>query len=145
MTTSNRGVKSLMFNAVNFTNEVDDKGQKIKRSHFKRDHYLAVASLSKKLMEDQEVLFGDEEILEAVAEKKEIGITEEKIAELGGWKPYSELTDDNRSKAISNRFSNKEIEFTEKEAAAIKYFWKDCEEIGNEGIEAVEEMERLVA
>lgn len=145
MLVSNPRVKELIFAAVNFTNEVDEKGQKIKRVTWKKDHYLPVTSLSRKLADNQEVVFGTPEVRAEIEEKGSISLTEEKVAELGGWKPWVDLTDENRATAIAVRYSSNEIEFTDKEKAAIKHFWKELEEVPEVSAEAFEELETLLA
>ena len=144
MTTSNRGVKSLVFSAINYTNEVDDKGP-VQRKTWLKAFYVPVASLSKKLLEDQEVLFGNAEILEKIKDSGATQITNEEIETLGGWRPFSELNDENRTTAISARYSDKAIDFTDREKAAIKHYWNESEDCGNEGVEAFEELETLLA
>ena len=145
MMTSNRGTKGMIFTALNFTNDVNEKGAKVQRTAWSKDHYRAVASLSKKLQEDQEVIIADAAMKELIEKEGTMQLTQEDLDQLGGWKPWSEVTDENRTMVISARYTDKELDLTDKEVSAIKHFWKDTDEVGNEGLEALDEMERIVA
>ncbi len=144
MVTSNRGVKKLVFETVTFTNNLDDKGNKKRRSELPKMHFAAADSISKKLNQDQEVLFGTPEVIERV-KTESFNVSEEFIAEMGGWKPFSDVTDANQGEVIAVRYTENELEFTDKEKAAIKVFWKEFDEVGAVGIEAFEELEALLA
>lgn len=141
MTTSSRGVKSLVFLSVILTNEVDEKGVPVKRASWPKNHYLAAHSISKKLQEDQEFIVVDEET------KKKIEAGEVKEVPLEGkeWVAFADLTDETRSRVITGRYTDKEISFTDKEKETIKHYWKELAEVQDQGIEAFEEMERLLA
>lgn len=144
MEITNPKVKMLIFEVVNFSEEVDENGKALPRKTFKKDLYRATVSLSKKLEESAEYAVDSEGVMKKAQEEGRKFLTEEEAATI----VYKARKDVKEGDAIfieSIRFTDAVLDVTEDERKALKTYWEACTEVKDCGIDTLDEFEALLA
>ena len=94
-------VLSVAFNFINFTGEIDDKGQVVQRTTYPKAYYNGFTSLKVKLLKSVIVTVKDGEATKELT-----------IEEFGKEDPKPEV--------VSEKFTDSDIELTDSEKKALK-------------------------
>ena len=134
--------KNLIFNVIQFSDEVDEKGNLLPRSSYKKEHLKGALEIKRKINEQIEVPF-------VPKDKKEEELKEEDVV----WIPSKAVMDvtegekynlkEMRQIRNGGRYKNEsDLELSEKAKQALKYNYKDREELPDSITEeALEELE----
>ena len=144
MNMTNPKVKQLIFDVINFSDEVDEKGATLPRKTFKKEFYKTIVELNKKLDDNAEWAVDVEGVMNKAKEEGRKTLTAEEVATIV-YKAKKDVGEGDAIFVSSIRFTEAEMELTEAEKKAIKYYWEECSEIKDVGIEALDEFEALLA
>lgn len=119
-------LKHLVFDVLTFTDEVDEKGIRLRRTSYAKAHAASVSTLKTKLLDDvrvsdttQSKWYTRSEAVEALKENKDLKLSIEK-------------------------FTTEDIELSPKELAAFKFLYNSLDEIADYGTEAFDLLEQLL-
>jgi len=119
MLVGNKELKKILLDVLKYTDQVNEKGMAVVRTAFHRDHQRGVLEANKLLLSDLDVCVID------VKEVKKAGIkANEEIPDgLLEWVMYDDwLTSKPRKKVVQERFSDNELEMTERMLSSVKYY-----------------------
>jgi hypothetical protein len=121
------GVKALIFDVLKFSNEVDEKGQRIPRASFVKAHYMGIAKAKAKIVSAYDIIQMDQKTGKEISRKA-----------------YDESTDEEKSAPHREELTEREITFDAKEKEAIKFYFEAADEYADCGPEALEELEKAL-
>lgn len=137
MKVSNPELKSLLFNLVTFTDLVDEKGSPVKRSSFKKEHYIGVSRLVKLIQSDVVVYVSKEGVDKPKQELLIDDVEELKIKDLDA---------SMKSRVVGEKHSDLDLELDSKMLDAVKVCYKDRDELPilNDAEKVMELLEELL-
>lgn len=125
MKTSNPELKMFIMDLIIFEDDLDDKGQRVRRSQFSKQVFKGTMSLRKKLTDGIE-----------------LGVYIDPTIPLIEWKKPSEVTQD--MKIVVERHTDAEIEFAADEIDAVDFFYEQRKELPIINPSAFDEFEKLL-
>lgn len=131
---SNPTLKNLIFDIVFFTDDLDDKGNRVKRQTFNKAHYRGAMEI-KKAIHLSTVLLCKPKETTIDPDIKTISLTEV-LATPNFNKEYD---------VISENITNTEVEFGEKALKAVKYYYADREELPEVNLDVLAQLEEMLA
>lgn len=141
---TNPKVKQLIFDVINFSDEVDENGQTLPRKTFKKDLYRAVVNLNKKLEDHAEYAVDSQGVYKKAQEEGRKVLTPEEAATIV-FKAKKDVTEGEAVFVGSLRFTEAVLDLTDEDKKVIRHYWKECSDIKDVGMEALDEFEALLA
>ena len=126
-------VKSFIYDVISLEDRVNGNQQPVARATYNKQQIKGVLALKNAIRDQVEVQVADKTIPKDKLEEKDIQ-----------WIPYSQM-DNKKSHILGERHTQAEIELTDKMLAALKYYYKDRDELPTCSLETLEEVEKIVS
>lgn len=126
MKINNGDTKKLIMDVMLFSDDVNEKGERLRRQTFKKDH-----------------LWGIREIKDKISEHVEVAVVSEDGKETFKWIKAKEYKPED-GRAVAEKYNDGEIEFSEKALNALKFYFNDREDVIEVNKESLEEIESVL-
>ena len=144
--------KALIEDIVFNTDDVNEKGEKVPRTTFKKSFLKGIKELRKLLQDSADYVMltkEDHEKWLPMKKKNFDKLTKEETKQLDEMNtrlkivPHSELDQNTELVQISGRYSDREMELTEKALLVVQFYYKERDEIAEPSDGDIELLEQL--